>query len=416
MPSAIQRFVLAGVFFFFSLPIVVLAEEWTNLRGTVTIEANLLGIWNGRALLRRGDGRQVAVKLEELNADSRIRAQDMQEEIDKTLEERIKELDAIAAEAAAAAPAELPRPKPAPPYVAPSAASDLIDALDHRRTQAMAGHLRVYYDSLPASQQVQADELFKTALTKIDATQYEQMRSTIHKLCEVVIANQKWLFAHPMFERVADSDREALVMAALAFREWGTTENASLEVLSSNSLGTTLTKLDEVAAPYLSTLIEANSLIASVAFPSYEVETGADGKVLAKVVLPIVGTVQSIPMVQLEGKWTEGATAEEAQAKWATYKKDLEAVTNGSVRMSLEASQVLSGLSTLLSQLEQAKTKNEFHRVIDRAAPTLATAINAWAGVKPQNNADVYGSSSSSSSSDPSSGSSGVPGGVVPPP
>lgn len=415
MPSFAQRCTLLGALIF-AHPAAVSAEEWTNLRGTVTIEANLLGIWNGRALLRRSDGRQVAVKLEELNADSRIRAQDMQEEIDKTLEERIKELDLIAAEAAAAAPAELPKPRPAPSYVPPKDDDDLLGALEHRQAQAMAGHLRVYYDVLPASQQAQAETLFKTALKKVNAAQYEQFRTTMHRLCEVLITTQKWLFAHPAFEQVTDADRETLVLTAIAFREWATPENASLESLQAAPLADSLAKLDEVTAPFLNQLIQSNSLIASVVFPSYQVEPTTDGKMIAKVVLPIVGTVQSVPMVKHEGRWTEGATVEEAQAKWTAYEKDLAAVTDGSLRMSTEAAGALSAVSTLLTQLERAKTKNEFHRALDAAIPTLSTAVNAWAGVKPQVAGSGYDTSGYTGPSGSSSNESMPPDAVAPPP
>jgi hypothetical protein len=395
---------------------VVSGEEWTNLRGTVTIEASLLGIWNGRALLRRGDGRQVAVKLEELNAESRIRAQDMQEEIDKTLEERIKELDAIATEAAAAAPAELPTPEPAPPYVAPSNDADLLTALEHCQSQAMAGHLRVYFDALPASQQAQVDRLFKSALEKLSAAQYEQFRSTLHRLSDVIVTKQKWLFAHPVFARIAEEDRETLVVVSLAVRQWATPENASIESLKAKPLAESLAQFDEIAAPFLNKLLQTNSLIASVLFPAYQVNTNAEGKMMAEIALPIVGTVQSVPMVQLEGRWTEGTTVEEAQAKWATYEKDLAAVADGSLRMSPEATLALNAVSTLSMQLERVKTKNEFHRALDAAMPALTDAVNAWAGVKPQAPGSGYDSSGySDTSRTPTDGNSSNEGAIAPP-
>lgn len=389
---------------------VAMADQWTNLRGTNTVEATLLGVWNGRALLRLTSGRQVSVKLEDLNAESRLRAQDMQGEIKKNLEIRIQELDAIATEAAAPAPATLPEPEPAPAYEPPKPNPDLAQALYHRQNQARSGHLRVFFDSLPASQKTQAEELFRLGLSKVNEFQYEQIRSSLHRLSELAVTRQRWLFSHPTFEPINESDREALIFAAIAFRQWGTQETASLQVLQANPLAESIAKLDDVTAPFLYSIFQANSLIASALFPNHQVEPSTDGKMIAKVVLPVIGTIQSVQMVQVEGMWAEGTTVEEAQTKFAGYKTSLAAVGDGTLRISNEAEAALSSLVELLTKLEAAKTKNAFHRALDEGLPNLSPLLNAWAGVKPQQGGygdssygSSYGSSDPSGYGDPSS-------------
>ncbi|MGV3484220.1 MAG: hypothetical protein ACO1RT_07370, partial [Planctomycetaceae bacterium] len=175
------------------------ADEWTNLRGTSTVSAKLVGIWNGRALLKLDDGRQVSVKLDDLNASSRIKAQDQQEEIERLLRTRVTELDAVATEAAAPAPVTLPSPAPAPAYAPPSEGADLQSTLDHLQAQAKAGHVRVYYDALPKSQQAQADQLFQLALQKLEPANFELFRLTLHRLADLTVTRQRWLFSYPKF-------------------------------------------------------------------------------------------------------------------------------------------------------------------------------------------------------------------------
>lgn len=364
------------------------ADQWTNLRGTNTVSAELIGIWNGRAILKMDTGRQVAVRLEDLNAESRIRAQDMQEDIDRRLSERVTELDAIATEAAAPAPATLPIPEAAPAYMPPTDGADLQTWLNHKQAEAKAGHLRVYYDTLPKSQQAQAEELFKAALLKLDANHWELTRSSLHRISNLIVNKQRWVFSHPKFEGLSDSQRESLIDLASAFQRWGTPEIASIEKLRSGTLSDAFVNLDEAVSPFLNKLISQNSAIASLVFPSYQVESGAEGKMIAKIELPFVGTVQSIPMVQIEGRWTEGVSAEESQAKWDGFKKDLEAIPVGSVRLGTVEQNLLQNLSTLLGALETAPNRKAFYREIDNGASGLQTAINAWAGI--QNQANGY--------------------------
>lgn len=373
----------------------VAADEWTSLRGTSTVVAKLVGIWNDRALLRLEDGRQVSVKLDDLNAQSRIKAQDQQAQIERTLRTRIGELDAIATEAAAPAPAVMPTQNPAPSYLPPSDGVDLQSWLDHRQTQAKAGHLRVYYDSLPKSQQGQADELFKLALQKVDPGHWERFRATMHRLADLTVTRQRWLFSHPKFSQLSDSGRQSLLLLASAFRQLGIEDAASLPAFQKRSLPESIALFDELTAPCLHQLIQENSLIAGLLFAPYQVESGPNGVMVAKGSLPVVGAVQSLPMVQVEGRWTEGTSAADAQAKWDEYKKSLEAVPDRSLRFGTEAEAVLNYLSTSLSTLERASSRSSFHRALDEMSTELLPAVNLWAGVRSQPGYDSYDDSMS---------------------
>jgi len=360
------------------------AEEWTNLRGTSTVVGKLIGIWNGRAILRLEDGRQLLVKLDDLKSDSRIQAEELQVDIDKQVKARVQEMDSIALEAASPAPPTLPTPKSAPTYQPPSDSAELSIALEQLQAQALAGHLRVYFDSLPKAHQEQADEWMKLGLQKFDPGSWESVRAILHRLAEVAVTKQRWLFSHPKFASIGDAERDSWLTIAAAFRQLGTSENASFDKLQASPIADTVGKFDDIMAPYLYQILSENSAVASLVFPTYQVESGPDGVVMAKVVLPFVGTVQSYPMVQIEGRWVEGKTVEEAAAKWASYKTSLDAIPNGSIRLSSETDAVLDSLSALVAKLEQAKNRGAFHRAIDAAAPELGTSIASWAGVKSQ--------------------------------
>ena len=122
----------------------------------------------------------------------------------------------------------------------------------------------------------------------------------------------------------------------------------------------------------------------------------------AKVVLPLVGTtVHSVPMVQVEGRWVEGTSAEDAAAKWASYKTDLEAISDSSIRIGADVAAVFSRLSVLLTKLEEAKSRTAFHRAIDDASVDLGAAITAWAGIThPSITGDAFNSGGQANQSD----------------
>jgi len=372
---------------------LVHSEEWTNLRATSTVSAELVGIWNGRAILRLNSGKQVSVKLEDLNADSRIRAQDMQEEIERRLGERVVEMEATAKESASPAPTTIAPPEPAPPYQPPRENAELQSALDSIKSQAEAGHLRVFFDTLPASQQASANELFKVALKRLDMNSWELFRSTMRQLAAVVVTKPRWLFSHSKFSGVSDANREACIDLATAFQLWSVVENAGYNQLASANLSDVVGNFDETTSPYLYRLFRQNPAVTSIVFPSYQVEVPATGPAVAKIVVPFIGTIQSVPMVPLESRWAEGATVEEATAKWDTYKKNLEAIPASSVRLGMPIEQVLRAVGELCGKLSATPSRTAFHRTLDEGLVTLMPLLNAWAGVQvqPGGNGQGYG-------------------------
>ena len=94
-----------------------IAETWTDLRGTHSVEAEMVGMWADNVVLKMSDGRRVTVKLGDLRSESRIQAAALSKAISESRTGRVKELQGQAAAAAAPAPNPLPKPAPAAAYV-----------------------------------------------------------------------------------------------------------------------------------------------------------------------------------------------------------------------------------------------------------------------------------------------------------
>lgn len=390
----------------------LLAEEWTDLRGTATIEAELIGIWNDSVILKREDGRQIAVKLSNLNANSRLKAQDLQDQIKKQIDQRVDELTSVATEDSAPAPTELPTLPDAPAYQAPKAGQELRATVDQCIAQLKNGHIREFFDTLPPSHQQRADQLVKMALNKLDQHQWELVRATLYQAMELVITKQRWLFSHPAFADVDELSRNNLISFAMWYREWATPENASMTQLTTKPLSETIESLDQSFAPRLYQFFTTNTLVTMMMSSTVGVETNEQGQSFLK----ISEARPPMPMVQVEGCWALGTSPETALAEWDAATKQLQTVPDRSIRYSNELEELIRTLSQTITGLETAKTRKEFHWLMDESILKLKPAIELWAGVKPANGGyDSYNQSyeqpmdnrrgESSSSGSPSSSS-----------
>ncbi len=354
------------------------AEEWTDLRGTATITAELIGIWNDNVILKRDNGKQISVKLSNLNADSRLRAQDLQEQIKLQIDARVSELSRVATEdAAPASPAPEALPD-APAYEPPANGKDLATTIDQTLAQIKNGHIRAVFDTMPASHQQRADELFKLALGKVDDNQWELARSTLYQALELVLTKDRWLFSHPAMANIDETTRANLISVGTWYRQWATPENASLNDLRAKPLAETIASLDQSLAPQLYQFFTDNSLMTVMMSSLTSVETTEQGQTLLK-----VGETAPIPMVQVEGCWVQGTQPETALAQWDQFKQSLQAIPDRSLRYSAELEDILRTLKLSLIELEAAPNRKEFHRLLDETMLQLRPSIEAWAGIKP---------------------------------
>jgi hypothetical protein len=379
------------------------ADQWTNLQGTSTVTAEMLGMWNGRVLLKLENGRRVSVNKEDLEAKSRIQAEARFEELQQRMRERSDEIKLIAEEASAPAPknplgtaaAGGPALPDSPRYVAVPEGSDLQKTLAGIRDQVMAGHIRVLYDTLPASHQKAFDGLFSAMLAKADAQSLDANRQTLHNIGEMVISRQRWLLSHPRLATMNDSQQAKLLSTAAFLRVMFSEDVMSIEAMKGRSFGETLAKIDEVIAPYLfASLNDPTSGISSMQ-PDFEVAPGADGKMVAKVVLPLIGPIYSQTFVNLEGRWAWGESATGLTESIQEATKNLEQSPDNSANIPASAQAALTQLDQAVNALMQAQTRQEFHRVLDESLPIVAQFVTEWSGYQQppvQGLAGPYGS------------------------
>jgi len=374
-----------------SMTPVVAADQWTNLHGTSTVTGEMLGMWNGRVLLQLENGRRVSVKKEDLRADSRIQAEARFEELQERLRQRTEEIKMIAAEASAAAPKAIlagetsgmttapdsPRYEPVPE------GSDLRQTLVGIRDQLLAGHVRVLYDTLPASHQKAVDDLFKTLLTKIDAQSLDANRRALHGVGEVIVTRQRWLLSHPRLALMNDSQQAELLASAAMLRVLFAEEMMSIEALKDRSLGETIAKIDEIFAPYLFASLNDPTTGISSMRPDFEVAPGADGKMVAKVVLPLLGPIYTQTFVGVEGRWAWGESATAFQQSVQEMANSLEQAPDHSANLPPAVQSELAKVDQAVNALLRAQTRQEFHRVLDEILPVIAQLVNDWSGYKP---------------------------------
>lgn len=383
-----------------SMTPVLAADQWTNLQGTSTTTGEMLGMWNGRVLLQLENGRRVSVKKEDLRADSRIQAEARFEELQERLRQRTEEIKITAEEASAAAPKAIlagessggtPLPD-SPRYEPIPAGADLRQTLVGIRDQLLAGHVRVLYDTLPASHQKSADDLFKTLLTELDAQSFDSSRRALHGVGEVIVTRQRWLLSHPRLALMNDSQQAELLASAAMLRVMFSDEMMSIEALKGRSLGESIAKMDEFVAPYLFASLNDPTTGISSLQPDFEVAPGADGKMVAKVVLPLLGPIYTQTFVGLEGRWAWGESAAAFQQSVQEIANSLGQAPDHSANLPPAVQNELAKVDQAVNALLRAQTRQEFHRVLDEVLPVIAQLVNEWSGYKPPAMPGIAGS------------------------
>ncbi len=412
------RLIAATAFWLLAEPWIVpvsAADQWTNLQGTSTVTAEMLGMWNGRVLLKLENGRRVSVNKEDLEAKSRIQADARFEELQQRMRERSEEIKLIAEEASSPAPKGIPGGRssgePAMPtsprYVPVPEGSDLRQTLVGIRDQVLSGHARVLYDTLPASHQKAFDDLFTAMLAKVDSQSLDSNRRTLHGVGEVIISRQRWVFSHPRLASMNDSQQANLLANAAFLRVMFSEEVMSIEAMKGRSLGETLAKIDEIIAPYLFASLNDPSTGVSSMQPDFEVAPGADGKMIAKVVLPLIGPIFSQTFVSLEGRWAWGESATSLSESMQEATRSLEQSADNSANIPTSAQTELAKIDQAVEALMRAQTRQEFHRVLDEALPVIAQMVTDWSGYQP---AAVQGLAGPYGGGGPESGYSGEAG------
>jgi hypothetical protein len=158
----------------------------------------------------------------------------------------------------------------------------------------------------------------------------------------------------------------------------------SIEAMKSRPFGETLAKLDEILAPSLYASIN-NPVSGFSSFrPDFEVAPAGDNKMVAKVVLPIIGPILSQTFVNAEGRWAWGDSATALKDSLQAASKELEQAPERAAGLPFAVQTELAKVDQAVGVLMQSPTRQDFHRRLDEVLPVIAEIVTQWSGYKPQ--------------------------------
>ncbi|MCG8652371.1 MAG: hypothetical protein MI861_21200 [Pirellulales bacterium] len=343
----------------------VRAETWTNLSGTRSIEARMIGMWNGNVILEIDGARRVAVALEDLRAESRIQAQQLQKRIEQAAKARIAELSGQASAAAAPAPNPIPRPTPAEAYLKPQPDQSAAEFLQHLRDQLSNGHVVVIYDALPPSYRNDIDEVVQLWMSKVDPVAWNSLASSLFQLGDLVVTRQNWFFSTPRMDAMPAEDYDAfraqLLAACGALRDGCHPRAMQLGRLQNMKFGAWLAQFDQAVSPHLKTLFDYQEIGRfSVASETAE---GAIVKVMRS------GRPSDLRLKKVEGYWVPESLAAGWADQMAKRKLRLQQTANGSALANLPE---LAAVQVILAALASANDQGQFHLALETILPDVS--------------------------------------------
>ena len=338
------------------------AETWTNLQGTSTIEAKMIGLWEESVILQLSDGRRRTIKLEQLRGDSRIQARNIAKQQAAARDERIKQLKQDASGMTAAAPSPLPLPPPAAPYSPPQKDASIGDFVKQVNDALTAGHLRVLYDFRPPSYRQDIRDLIQLAASKTSPETFDTMTSVPFRLGDVIVTRQNWLFAGPRFANVPAQQREKAKWTLLGLAnvlQQGIGPTAiQLATFQNGEFESWLESWDNKTSPYVAEMIQkseldlaGNTSVVSEAEGTATISTGSGS------------SKSDVEMVLVEGFWVRKSTAD----TWAADAEQAKTKINDTADGQYLADQAVMAklLGAMLDSIAKTDSADQFNQSFD---------------------------------------------------
>lgn len=303
------------------------AEQWTSLRGNSSVEATMIGMWDGSVVLRLTSGRRVSVPMDGLNAESRIQAKQVAERLAQARRSLSEELQTAANAEAAPAPEPLPEPPAANVYAPLQPDLKPDQAFEQIQEQLRSGHLIALYDAMPLAYRNEFDSLVKLVMRKLEPTSWNDSIAQMHRLAELIVTRQNWIRSYP---RLTQSGSEAnapnpagevfqnlVLPLASYFRAALVPDQTTTTAIGSSSFGEWLRQRDQASAPYLAALIDQYGANA----PSWTLVEGAKDQVVLQAQGPASSQpgpassqqgsgMLSIEMKKVDGYWIPASLAD----------------------------------------------------------------------------------------------------------
>lgn len=374
----------------------VFAEKWTNLAGTGSIEAEFVGLWDGKVILQKPDGSRVSVDKANLQALSRLRVDELVAERAAQLEQRMAELRDQPKEVAPIPPAEA-----SAPYQEWPESATPEDLLRHVSAQIKAGHPRVLWDALPPTYQQDIQSLVRLFADEMDAEQYAATLQLTSRLAHALHEKQEFVLGYPKLAMLTPETREAFIAGLTP--AIGTTaglsdpEGLSLENLKSMELAAIIAQKDESMGAHLTQLLiaiasatEPGLLRAIVAGDGAIVMEGADRAKLtltppqeevtepgaplppsvAAAIPPNAAAARNRPaptltLVRVEERWLPEGMAKGWAQSVARMHEQLSGLSEKMAANGGQSMAVSMTLEPLVTRLQAASTQEEFNAVLD---------------------------------------------------
>lgn len=357
------------------------AETWTSLRGTHSVEAKMVGLWDGNVILQLGDGRRVTVKMSDLRSESRIQAEALAKGIDSSRAVRVGELQGQATAAAAPAPDPLPKPPPAPDYVAPKKDATPIEFLEQVDAAIASGHiLLAAFDALPPSYRSDVSEIVKLAADKLEPSTWQALVGTLQTMGDLMVTRQKWFLSSPRIQTLPPEQNrlvegQVLTLAGL-LREGLDPDAMRLEKLKTMDLRQWLAERDQAVAPYAAQLFEQSG-----PSPSRKITVESEKDGTAVVTIEKDERPSRVTYTQVEGYWVPKTIADGWAESVESWKKDLSEESGASFLDTYAT--VIEPISPMLEPLTQAGDAGDFHEAMEElfvSAEATATTIATMLG------------------------------------
>ncbi|WP_436717078.1 hypothetical protein U8335_08430 [Roseiconus lacunae] len=353
-------------------------ERWTDLYGKRTIEADFIGLWGNNVVLEMPGGRRLSVSMDQLIAESRIQARQLEEEQKRRRTESRSLIEADAKEAAAPAPTPLPEPPSVATYAPYSGSGDILSVLEWQANQFRNGHMLITaFDSLPPSYQVEIEQLVKQTVGKLDPTGTQQTLASIHSIGELIVTRQRWLFSYPRLANMDDVNRDMIkkLMLSLggAIRDGFDPQELKLEDLGTQPLRQWIVNLDSKLAPYLASLSDLSETV-GIAEMEFEVVGEENGKAT---VLSKFGDL-AIPAEyeKVEGAWIQAGGPEgglkEQLDKWKAW---LAETPDGSLLSQGQATMITVMINGFTQPALDAQNAREMHAQMDNLVNGLTPIV-----------------------------------------
>lgn len=252
------------------------------------------------------------------------------------------------------------------------------------------GNAEVVWDALPAKYQDDVTTVTHDLGSKVDSELYDKGFGLVTKAGDVIAQKKSFIANNEMIKQQAGENAETVIDTIVS----------SLNILSDSQLSTVdgLANLDVrefLATTYSEILVKADSAAVAAGEESFlqkllnvkaELVETKDGSATLNVTAPD-GETEEMVMKLIEGKWIPADLADDWDEEMTKIKKQIAEITPDSINKYKP--QILGAIAMIegsLSQLEAAKTQEEFDTALQNAMMPLMMMMMGGGSSAPGNN------------------------------